>query len=177
MGAAPCPLRGATGHPPSPRAERSPGRGGQWQWKCGNCNRLRDKPKGVCRCRPGNITVPPRLQRTHNKLASRGVPGYRGVALAFDRLIWPPSLGSPRAQLDTATNRRLTLSSFGGEGWGEEAVMPKSTRLRPSLRLCPSPRPSPRASLAGRGRSPRWQCRTAPVRRCLPHWNLTGRPA
>jgi hypothetical protein len=43
--------------------------------------------------------------------------------------------------------------------------MPKSTRLRLPLRLCPSPRPSPRASLAGRGRSPRWQCQDAPLER------------
>jgi hypothetical protein len=62
------------------------------------------------------------------------------------------------AHLNTAASRRLSLSSFGGEGWGEEAVTPESIRLRLPVRLCPSPRPSPRASLAGRGRSPRWQC-------------------
>jgi hypothetical protein len=66
------------------------------------------------------------------------------------------------AHLNTATSRRLALSSFGGEGWGEEAVTPESIRLQLPLRLYPSPRPSPRASLAGRGRSPRWHCQNAP---------------
>ena len=32
----------------------------------------------------------------------------------------------------------------------------------PPMCLCPSPRPSPRAALAGRGRSPWWQCQDAP---------------
>ena len=57
----------------------------------------------------------------------------------------------------------VSLSSFGGEGWGEEAVTPGGTCC-PWLpqRLCPSPQPSPRAPLAGRGRNTRWQCQNAP---------------
>jgi hypothetical protein len=53
----------------------------------------------------------------------------------------------------------VSLSSFGGEGWGEEAVTPGGSCC-PCLpqRLCPSPR----APLAGRGRNTRWQCQEAP---------------
>ena len=52
-------------------------------------------------------------------------------------------------------SRCFSLSSSGGEGWGEEAVVSDS-RCCPRLppRLCPSPR----APLAGRGSSPRRQC-------------------
>src|ERR1035438_3280872 len=64
MGDTPGPLRGVTGCPPSPQAARSPGRGRWRQGKCGNCNRLGDQPKEVCRCRqlgklrsqPGRLT-------------------------------------------------------------------------------------------------------------------------
>ena len=46
---------------------------------------------------------------------------------------------------------------------GEEVVTPGSRSCtRPELCLCPSPQPSPRAPLAGRGSSPRWQCQDAP---------------
>src|SRR5436309_13620572 len=58
---------------------------------------------------------------------------------------------------------RTSLSSFGGEGWGEEAALSES-HCRPGLqtRRCPSPQPSPRARLAGRGRNLWWQCQDAP---------------
>src|SRR5205809_6807674 len=54
---------------------------------------------------------------------------------------------------------RTSLSSFGGEGWGEEAALSES-HCRPGLqtRRCPSPR----ARLAGRGRNLWWQCQDAP---------------
>ena len=60
---------------------------------------------------------------------------------------------------------RTSLSSFGGEGWGEEAALSES-HCRPGLqtRRCPSPQPSPRARLAGRGRNLWWQCQDAPQR-------------
>jgi hypothetical protein len=66
-----------------------------------------------------------------------------------------------------------SLSSKGGEGWGEEAVTPGGSQ-RPCLppRLCPAPHPSPRAPLAGRGRKARWQCQVTQARcargRCAP---------
>src|SRR5438552_16698808 len=58
---------------------------------------------------------------------------------------------------------RTSLSSFGGEGLGEEAALSES-HCRPGLqtRRCPSPQPSPRARLAGRGRILWWQCQDAP---------------
>jgi hypothetical protein len=67
-----------------------------------------------------------------------------------------------------ATGARLPLSSFGGEGWGEEAVMPESRCPGLPSHWCPSPLPSPRASLAGRGRSPPWHCADAPPGKSLP---------
>ena len=55
----------------------------------------------------------------------------------------------------------VSLSSFGGEGWGEEAVTPGGSCCRClQRRLCPSPR----APLARRGRNTRWQCQGAPIR-------------
>ena len=74
---------------------------------------------------------------------------------------------------------RTSLSSFGGEGWGEEAALSES-HCRPGLqtRRCPSPQPSPRARLAGRGRNLWWQCQDAPftnkTSRNLLHPNLAG---
>src|SRR5439155_2620186 len=58
---------------------------------------------------------------------------------------------------------RTSLSSFGGEGWGEEAALSES-HCRPGLqtRRCPSPQPSPPPRLAGRGRNLWWQCQDAP---------------
>src|SRR5436309_3751333 len=46
---------------------------------------------------------------------------------------------------------RTSLSSFGGDGWGEEAALSES-HCRPGLqtRRRPSPQPSPPAPLAGR---------------------------
>ena len=74
------------------------------------------------------------------------IQAHRDIATALS--LWNTADGS------------FSLSSFGGEGWGEEATMPGS-RSCPCLPLRLSP--SPRASLAGRGRSLRWQCREAPV--------------
>src|SRR5438552_12326543 len=53
---------------------------------------------------------------------------------------------------------RTSLSSFGGEGWGEEAALSES-HCRPGLqtRRCPPPQPSPRAPPAGGGRKFWWQ--------------------
>jgi hypothetical protein len=62
----------------------------------------------------------------------------------------------------------ISLSSFGGEGWEEEAVT-QGSRSCPCLPscLCPSPRPSPRASLAGRGRRPGGSVKMRPLARPL----------
>src|SRR5437879_6568190 len=73
------------------------------------------------------------------------------------------SLSSERILTLPPAHDRTSLSSFGGEGWGEEAALSESHR-RPGLqtRRCPSPQPSPRARLAGRGRNLWWQCQDAP---------------
>jgi prepilin-type N-terminal cleavage/methylation domain-containing protein/prepilin-type processing-associated H-X9-DG protein len=57
----------------------------------------------------------------------------------------------------------ISLSSFGGEGRGEEAVT-SGSRSCPGLplRTSPSPQPSPRAPLAGRGRRSLCQSQGAP---------------
>src|ERR1035441_4367796 len=49
---------------------------------------------------------------------------------------------APRVHLDLATSRRLSLSSSGGEGWGEEVPTPGS-RSCPRLPLCLCPPPPP----------------------------------
>src|SRR5437879_12632408 len=73
------------------------------------------------------------------------------------------SLSSERILTLPPAHDRTSLSSFGGEGWGEEAALSESP-CRPGLqtRRCPSPQPSPRARLAGRGRNLWWQCQDAP---------------
>src|SRR5206468_9277350 len=70
---------------------------------------------------------------------------------------------------------RTSLSSFGGEGWGEEAALSES-HCRPGLqtRRCPSPQPSPRARLAGRGRNLWWQRQDAPLSQGLQESGLRG---
>src|SRR5438876_3859887 len=72
------------------------------------------------------------------------------------------SLSSERILTLPPAHDRTSLSSFGGEGWGEEAALSESY-CRPGLqtRRCPSPQPSPRARLAGRGRNLWWQCQDA----------------
>src|SRR5438876_5968964 len=74
------------------------------------------------------------------------------------------SLSSERILTLPPAHDRTSLSSFGGEGWGEEAALSES-HCRPGLqtRRCPSPQPSPRARLAGRGRNLWWQCQERPV--------------
>src|SRR5260370_2967557 len=63
----------------------------------------------------------------------------------------------------------ISLSFFGGEGWGAEAALSESRpRTHLPVRLCPSPQPSPRASLAGRGSKAWSQCKDAPRWLALP---------
>src|ERR1017187_8210813 len=57
---------------------------------------------------------------------------------------------APRVHPELATSRRLSLSSSGGEGWGEEVPTPGS-RSCPRLPLCFCPSPPPPPPLCGGG--------------------------
>jgi hypothetical protein len=63
---------------------------------------------------------------------------------------WSPSLSSTE-------NVQTPVASFGGEGWGEEAVTLPAYRCLPKC-LCPSPR----APLGGTGRNPGGSTRMRP---------------
>ena len=131
-------------------------------------------PKGYLRDTQG---LPKGTTRSHHRSNAGATPNQRRGSSELPK---PPNacsevgVRSGRPHLDTATSRRLSLSSFGGEGWGEEAVTPESTRLRLPSRLCPFPRPSPRASLAERGRSSRWQYQDARGAVWLARFSLLG---
>src|ERR1035441_1974121 len=68
----------------------------------------------------------------------------------------------------------ISLASFGGEGRGEEAVTPHACRCLP-MHLCPSPQPSARASLAGRGRNPGGSVKMPPPARACINLAVTTR--
>jgi len=119
-----------------------------------------------------------RLARFSAQTTPHGLPGFSPVGLAGDfggrtgsRNVRSndselhkkgqqlPTWRSLRGRLTLLpTDDSVSLSSFGGEGWGEEAVPPGGSHLS-----CMPPRlcPSPSAPLARRGRNARWQCQDA----------------
>ena len=59
------------------------------------------------------------------------------------------------------TDDSISLSAFGGEGWGEEVLLPGSRSRPHPFAFEPLSPTLSRAPLAGRGRSPWWQCQGA----------------
>src|SRR2546422_8224709 len=74
---------------------------------------------------------------------------------------------------------RTSLSSFGGEGWGEEAALSES-HCRPGLqtRRCPPPPPPPPPRPGGGGGKILWACpNAAPPPRIAPRPQPQPRPS